>query len=536
MARLAWLDTLFGDDAQLRSRWLRLEQIKMKNAGLDPKAAGLPPLLLEAEKPFVADPPALREAARRAAAKASSNLIERAHADWRATGDEANTRSSTPSPTECASSIDTVVLASDITVPASAAVLAAVAGAGSSTLNASEARTCTELAEAAASVAEALLPCKLPTDASGAPAVHYKRELLTRSVEGRRVDVLTITGQPHPHPNIAPDLNSSDRADRPRRKRVILLSARVHPGETPATHVIDGVIRFLLRSDDPRAMALRARFVFKLIPMLNPDGVYHGHYRADTRGVNLNRMYQSPMKPDQHPSVAAYMSLVRKLQADGDLALCVDIHAHAGRRGCFFYGTRLDNEEDRVESALFAKLVAKNTPWFDYDGCNWFVSDGSDGSARSFVTAATMQQGQVLPLVYTLECNYDSGVAANMLSQRHGVDEMASGRMSPDPPPIKNTMGPKYTPESWQNIGQAIVLAMLDYSEANPHSRMGPPGSNWLCKLRASVASSLQKREAEKKPPRPPKEDDSDDDMEGAEARANGVDARRASTKRCGES
>ena len=45
MARLAWLDKLFGDDAQLRSRWLRLEQIKMKNAGLDPKAAGLPPLL-----------------------------------------------------------------------------------------------------------------------------------------------------------------------------------------------------------------------------------------------------------------------------------------------------------------------------------------------------------------------------------------------------------------------------------------------------------------------------------------------------------
>ena len=35
MARLAWLDKLFGDDAQLRSRWLRLEQIKMKKHPLE---------------------------------------------------------------------------------------------------------------------------------------------------------------------------------------------------------------------------------------------------------------------------------------------------------------------------------------------------------------------------------------------------------------------------------------------------------------------------------------------------------------------
>jgi len=42
---------------------------------------------------------------------------------------------------------------------------------------------------------------------------------------------------------------------------------------------------------DYRAHLLRKSFHFLLVPMLNPDGVYHGMYRTDLNFCNLNRMY-----------------------------------------------------------------------------------------------------------------------------------------------------------------------------------------------------------------------------------------------------
>jgi len=146
--------------------------------------------------------------------------------------------------------------------------------------------------------------------------IYFHRELVTRSLEHRRLDLLTISGlnnvleEKEPMlANLFPEQSSSNRPHKFSNKKVVFLSARVHPGETCSSFVMNGFIKFLLNPSDARAAALRSKYVFKLVPMLNPDGVYRGHYRTDTRGVNLNRVYSDPSL-QLHPTIYAAKMLV----------------------------------------------------------------------------------------------------------------------------------------------------------------------------------------------------------------------------------
>jgi len=52
--------------------------------------------------------------------------------------------------------------------------------------------------------------------------------------------------------------------------------------------MMHGFLRFIT-STHPDAKELRKKFVFKIVPQINPDGVICGNYRSSFSGSDLNR-------------------------------------------------------------------------------------------------------------------------------------------------------------------------------------------------------------------------------------------------------
>lgn len=93
--------------------------------------------------------------------------------------------------------------------------------------------------------------------------IYYYRELLINSYEQRRVDLLTITSfhgiedkREERLKNLFPDY-SKPRCHTFRDKKIIFISSRVHPGETPASFVLNGFVNLLLDRKNQIASILR---------------------------------------------------------------------------------------------------------------------------------------------------------------------------------------------------------------------------------------------------------------------------------------
>ena len=69
----------------------------------------------------------------------------------------------------------------------------------------------------------------------------------------------------------------------------------MHPGESGASHMMKGIIDYLV-GNSVGARLLRDNFIFKIVPMLNPDGVINGSARCNLAGVDLNRQWIEPNK------------------------------------------------------------------------------------------------------------------------------------------------------------------------------------------------------------------------------------------------
>jgi murein tripeptide amidase MpaA len=72
--------------------------------------------------------------------------------------------------------------------------------------------------------------------------------------------------------------------------------------------MMQGFLKHLL-GNSIQAQELRKRCIFKIIPMINVDGVIIGNYRTSMSGNDLNRVYDNP-DDKLHPEVCAIKELV----------------------------------------------------------------------------------------------------------------------------------------------------------------------------------------------------------------------------------
>ena len=167
--------------------------------------------------------------------------------------------------------------------------------------------------------------------------VHALRaQSLCTTPGGLQVPLLTVTAL---HRR---DTADAFTAEEIRRRPIALLVARVHPGETNASWVMQGLLDALLRPTAATAAwsaLLCENFVFKIVPMLNVDGVMMGNHRCSFAGMDMNRDYTEP-KAELNPTLYALKQLLRYWQQEEgrQAVMFADFHGHSRAKNFLVYG------------------------------------------------------------------------------------------------------------------------------------------------------------------------------------------------------
>ncbi|XP_056645865.1 cytosolic carboxypeptidase 6 [Diorhabda sublineata] len=250
---------------------------------------------------------------------------------------------------------------------------------------------------------------------------NFKKELLEHSVQKRRIDLITIGSLNKNNPNS--------------KRRVIAIMARVHPGESPSSFVCQGLLELLI-SSNYIATTLREHVIFKVIPMLNPDGVFLGNYRSTVIGTDLNRSWHISNQWC-HPALRAVIDMLMRIDKNKEFQLdfVIDIHAHSSLKGCFMYGNSYEDVYRYERHILFPKLLANTSD--DYVPENtMFNSDiNKIGTARRYLCSILSDRVNC----YTFEVSI------------YGYKLKTSDNVIP------------YTEDTYMRCGRNLVKTFLEY-------------------------------------------------------------------------
>ncbi|XP_076028749.1 cytosolic carboxypeptidase 3-like isoform X2 [Oratosquilla oratoria] len=285
-----------------------------------------------------------------------------------------------------------------------------------------------------------------------------RQRILCRSIAGNPVYLLTVT--------------STDQEEDGRKKRAIVLSARVHPGETPSSWIMKGALDFLT-SQHPKAVELRNQFIFKIIPMINPDGVIVGNHRCSLVGRDLNRQYKMVVK-EMFPPIWHIKAMVRRLMDEHGVVMFCDIHAHSRKHNMFLYGCENRRSQDnRLREQLFPLLLHYNSgDKLSFRSCKFKVQRCKEGTARVVVWMMGVLHS------YTLEASFGGATEGPRAGTHFNIlDFLTMGRQFCetlleyfDPEPGKEKLRNKLLSRLIKKGSSADEPAAVDMSETNSSS------------------------------------------------------------------
>ncbi len=210
------------------------------------------------------------------------------------------------------------------------------------------------------------------------------RKTLCRTIAGNRCEYLTITSK-----------NKGASAD---QRKCVVLTARVHPGETVGSWMMQGVLDFLTDVNDPDAQLLRENFVFKVIPMLNPDGVINGNYRCALAGCDLNRRWKVPGS-SIHPTIYNAKKMILEQEKERGVTFFCDLHGHSRKRDVFMYGCNYPDFPEKTR--IFPLILSKLCPFFSFDRSRFGVQKSKERTSR-----ITLWRELGIPNIFTMEASF----------------------------------------------------------------------------------------------------------------------------------
>ena len=210
------------------------------------------------------------------------------------------------------------------------------------------------------------------------------RRLLTYTLTGNRCDYLTVSSPSSPE-----DVRS--------KKKGVVVTARVHPGETVGSWMMHGFIDFITGSS-AEARVLRENFVFKIVPMLNPDGVVNGNYRCDWRERILNRRWKDPVKT-LHPTIWAAKRMIKAFSKEREIEMICDLHGHSRKHNIFMYGCNVSSSPEVTRA--YPYILSKSSEYFSYQSCTFRVQKSKESTMRVSLFKETR-----IPFIYTMEASF----------------------------------------------------------------------------------------------------------------------------------